>query len=88
VIVLVLGVVMAVGMHVPCAVSMYVFVLVEDDFEVPAERVGDTAERFQAGDMIAAFQTRNHRASARTVRRARRCRLILDDARSSVDDVP
>jgi len=46
---------------VPCAVSMYVFVLVEDDFEVPAERVGDTAERFQAGDMIAAFQTRNHR---------------------------
>jgi hypothetical protein len=49
VIVLVLGVVMAVGMHVPCAVSMYVFVLVEDDFEVPAERVGDTAERFQAG---------------------------------------
>ena len=58
---LVLGVVMAMGMHVPCAVSMYVLVLVENDFEVPAERVGDTAERFQAGDMIAAFQTRNHR---------------------------
>ena len=58
---LVLGVVMAMGMHVPCAVSVYVFVLVEDDFEVPAERVGDTAERFQAWDMIAAFQTRNHR---------------------------
>ena len=57
----VLGVVVAVGMQVSCAVSMYVFVLVEDDFEVPAERVGDTAERFQAGDMIAAFQTRNHR---------------------------
>jgi hypothetical protein len=60
---LALGVVMAMGMHVPCAVSVYVFVLVEDDFEVPAERVGDTAERFQAGDMIAAFQTRNHRLS-------------------------
>jgi hypothetical protein len=60
---LVLGIVMAMGMHVPCAVSVYVFVLVEDDFEVSAERVGDTAERFQAGDMIAAFQTRNHRLS-------------------------
>jgi hypothetical protein len=57
----VLGVVVAVGMHVSCAVSMYVFVLVEDDFEVPAEHVGDTAECFQAGDMVAAFQTRNHR---------------------------
>jgi hypothetical protein len=61
VIVLVLGVVMAMGMCVPCAVSMYVFVLVEDDFEVPVERVGDAAECFQAGNMIAAFQTRNHR---------------------------
>jgi hypothetical protein len=60
-IVLVLGVVMAMMMYVPGAVSMPVFVLVEDDFEMPAERVGDTAERFQAGDMIAAFQTRNHR---------------------------
>ena len=56
-----LGVVMAMGMHVPCAVSMYVFVLVEDDFEVPVKRVGNTAECFQARDMIAAFQTRNHR---------------------------
>ena len=52
---------MAIGMCVPRAVSMYVFVLVEDDFEVPVERVGDTAECFQAGNMIAAFQTRNHR---------------------------
>ena len=52
---------MAMGMRVPRAVSMYVFVLVKDDFEAPAERVGDTAERSQAGDMIAAFQTRNHR---------------------------
>ena len=58
---LVFAVVMVVGMHVPCAVNMYVFVLVEDDFEVPAEGVGDTAERLQARDMIAAFQTRNHR---------------------------
>jgi hypothetical protein len=60
-IVLVLEVVVAMGMYVPCAVSMYVLVLVEDDFEVPVERVGDTAERFEAGDMIAALQTRNHR---------------------------
>ena len=51
---------MAMGMHVPCAVSMYVFVLVEDDFEVQVERIGNTAECPQAGDMIAAFQTRNH----------------------------
>jgi hypothetical protein len=61
VIVLVLGVVMTMGMHVPCAVSMHVFVLVEHDFEMLTKRVGDTAERLQAGDMIAAFQTRNHR---------------------------
>jgi len=52
---------MAMGMGVPRAVSVFVFVLMEDDFEAPAERVGDTAERSQAGDMIAAFQTRNHR---------------------------
>ena len=45
----------------PGAVSMDVFVLVEDDFEVPAKRVGDTAECFQTGNMVAAFQTRNHR---------------------------
>jgi hypothetical protein len=43
VIVLVFGVVMAMGMRVPCAVSMYVLVLVEDDFEASAKRVGDTA---------------------------------------------
>jgi hypothetical protein len=60
-IVLVFRVVMAMRMDMPCAVSVYVFVLVEDDFEVPIKRVGDTAECFQAGDMIAAFQTRNHR---------------------------
>jgi hypothetical protein len=61
VIVLVLGVAMAMGMDVPGAISMNVFVLMEDDFEVPAEDVGDTTERLQARDMIAAFQTRNHR---------------------------
>ena len=44
----------------PCAAGMYVFVLVEDDFEVPAKGIGDAAERFQAGDVIASFQTRNH----------------------------
>ena len=33
----------------------------ESSFEVPAEGVGDAAERLQARDMIAAFQTRNHR---------------------------
>jgi hypothetical protein len=58
---MVLGVVMAMGMHVPCAVSMYVFVLVEDNLEVPVEHISNAAERFQARDMIAAFQTRNHR---------------------------
>jgi hypothetical protein len=58
---LMLGVVMAMGMNVPCAVSMYVFALVEDDFKVPAERVGDTAQRFQAWEVVAALQTRNHR---------------------------
>ena len=60
-VVLVLGVMVAVGMHMPGAVGMPVFVLVEDDLEVPAEGVGDAAERFQAGDMIAALQTRDHR---------------------------
>jgi hypothetical protein len=61
VIVLVFRVVMSMGMHVPCAVSMYVFVLVKDDLEVPIKRIGDPTERLQAGNMIAAFQTRNHR---------------------------
>jgi hypothetical protein len=61
VIVLVLRIVMAMGMCVSRAISMHVFVLVEHDFEVSAECVGDTAERLQAWDMIAAFQTRNHR---------------------------
>jgi hypothetical protein len=60
-IVLMFGVEMSMGMHVPGTVGMDVFVLVEDDFEVPAECIGDTAECFQAGDMVAAFQTRNHR---------------------------
>jgi hypothetical protein len=61
VIVLVLRIVMAMGMCVSRAISMHVFVLVEDDFEVSAECVGDTADRLQAWDMIAALQTRNHR---------------------------
>jgi hypothetical protein len=45
-------------------VSMYVFVLVEDDFEGAGRMCrGDTAERFQAGDVIAAFQMRIRRLS-------------------------
>jgi hypothetical protein len=43
------------------SVGMHMLVLVEDDFKVSSEGVGDTAERFQAGDMIAALQTRDHR---------------------------
>ena len=43
------------------AVGMDVFVLVEDDLEVPSEGVGDAAQCFQAGDVIAALQTRDHR---------------------------
>lgn len=61
VVVLVLGIVMAVGMHVPGAVGMHVFVLMEDDLELPSEGVGDSAERFQAGDVIAALEARDHR---------------------------
>ena len=34
---------MAMGMRMSCAVSVYVFVLMKDDFKAPAERVGDTA---------------------------------------------
>jgi hypothetical protein len=60
---LVFGVVMPVRMDMPGAVGMHVLVLVEDDLEVPPEGVGDAAERFQAGDMIAVLQARNHRLS-------------------------
>jgi len=43
------------------AVGMQVFVLVEDDLEMSSEGVGNTAESFQAGNVIAALQARDHR---------------------------
>jgi hypothetical protein len=48
---LVLGVVVAVPMPMSSTVGVHVFVLVEDDLKMASERLGNTAERFQAGDM-------------------------------------
>jgi hypothetical protein len=61
VLVLVLGVVMTVAMHMSGAVGVHVFVLVKDELETVSEGVGNTAERFQAWDVIATLQARDHR---------------------------
>jgi hypothetical protein len=45
VIVLMVGIVMAMGVRVAGSVRVLVFVLVEDDLQAPAERVGDAAQR-------------------------------------------
>ncbi len=58
---LVLGVVVAVPMPMSSTVGVHVFVLVEDDLKMASERLGNTAERFQAGDMVASLQARDHR---------------------------
>src|ERR1700730_4898037 len=60
-IVLVLRIVMTMGVHVPCAVGMRVLMLMEDDHEMSSEAVGDAAERLETRNVIAAFQTRDHR---------------------------
>jgi hypothetical protein len=56
----VLGVAMAVRMRMPRPIGMDVFVLVEDDLEMPVEGVSDPAERSQARHMVATFQSRDH----------------------------
>jgi hypothetical protein len=54
------GIFMAVWVGVTGSVGMRVFVLVEDDLQPASKRIGDTAERSEARDMVAAFQSRNH----------------------------
>ena len=51
---------MAMGVRVAGSVRMLVFVLVEDDFQTPAERIGNAAQGGEARNMIAAFETRDH----------------------------
>ena len=53
---LVAGVLKTMGVHMPGAVGVQVFVLLKDDFDVPPEGVRDAAQRFQAGKVIAVFQ--------------------------------
>jgi hypothetical protein len=60
VIVLMIEIMMAVGVRVAGSVRVLVFVLVEDDFQAPAERIGDAAQGGEARDMIAALETRDH----------------------------
>ncbi len=64
---------MAVRVHVPCAVRMRVLMLMENDGKVPAKGVGDATERLEARNVIAAFQTRDHRFSHLQPR----CQLLL-----------
>jgi hypothetical protein len=58
--VLVIGIMMAVGVRVTGSVHVLVFVLVEDDLQAPAERIGDAAQGGETRDVIAAFETRDH----------------------------
>jgi hypothetical protein len=60
VIVLMIGIMMAMGVRVADSVRVLVFVLVEDDLQASAERVGDAAQGGQARNMIAALETRDH----------------------------
>ncbi len=57
----VLRVVMGVRMCVPGPVCVGVLVLVKCDLEMTSEGIGDAAQRFQAGDVIATLQARDHR---------------------------
>ena len=59
-IVLMIGIMMAVGVRVAGSVRVLMFMLVEDDLQAPAERIGDAAQGGEARDMIAAFETRDH----------------------------
>jgi hypothetical protein len=58
--VLVTGIMMVVGVRVTDSVHVLVFVLVEDDLQAPAERIGDAAQGGEARDVIATFETRDH----------------------------
>jgi hypothetical protein len=51
-------VVMGVGMT--GSVCMRMFMLVKSDFQFPVESIGYAAQRFEARNMGAAFQSRNH----------------------------
>ena len=72
-VVLVLGVLVTMGMHMLGAVGVHVFVLVKDDFDLPPEGVRYAAQRFQTGEMVAAFQSGNHGFSHSEAR----CQLFL-----------
>jgi hypothetical protein len=60
VIVLMIGIMMAMGVRVAGSVRVLVFVLVKDDLQASAKRIGDAAQRGEARDMIAALQARDH----------------------------
>lgn len=56
----VIGIKVVMGVGMTGSVSMSMFVLVKSDFQFPVESIGYTAQRFEAGNMGAAFQSRNH----------------------------
>lgn len=53
--------IMDVGMRMTRTVCMGVDVFVEHNFQASAKSIGDTTESFEAWDMVAALQPRNHR---------------------------
>jgi hypothetical protein len=54
-------IVVAVRMGMPCPVGVLMLVLVKDDFQAPIVCLGDPAQGFEAGNVIAALQARDHR---------------------------
>jgi hypothetical protein len=60
VIVLMIRIIVAVGVRVAGSIRVYVLVLVEDDFQPPAEGIGDAAQSGEARDVIAALKARDH----------------------------
>src|SRR5580700_9622461 len=70
-----IGVGMAVRVGVAGAVGMPMLGLVENDFELATEGLGDAAQGLQARHMVAAFEPRDHRFGHAEPRRQRLLRL-------------
>jgi hypothetical protein len=52
---------MVMGVGMPSSISVSMFVFVECDLKGAPEHIGDTAQRFQTGNVRAALQSRYHR---------------------------
>src|SRR5438477_6172086 len=71
----VIGISMAVRMRMAGAVGVHMFVLVEHDFELAPERLGDAAQGLEARHVVAAFEARDHRLGHAEPRRQLLLRL-------------